>query len=443
MHFLFTTVKGNRKCLPLLLAFVWLSNHTQAQDLLHAQQGATITVQSGASVVVLGGVQLDNGSSLLNNGVIQLKQNGVNGTADWTDHSTTRYAYGSGKLVLNGTGGHTLRSPNTFGSIEVDAPGHVDLGSDIIATSWYLRNGRVNTSDFKAIARGTAALAVEADAANPDFTQSWFNGHLRRYVNPASVNSYTFPVGSSRHANRAVMENLRQHPLDNISYIDAYFSGMTGKEERLMVPENGQAYTALTPGGTWFLVPDRTPASGKYDLLLYFDGFNGLTDNSFGILNRPGAAATASGWTVPEGSVLPANNQPGRLQASGFARRNAISSFSQFGIGTTSAVHPFYVDARRITQTPVKTMKGTGGATVSVLLYPNPNRGQFSIRLDGVNSPVDAVITDMNGKTVRQLRLTSNNDISISGLSAGTYLIRIPEIVENGESLSEKVLVIK
>ncbi|MBK6829144.1 MAG: hypothetical protein IPG86_20845 [Chitinophagaceae bacterium] len=51
----------------------------QAQDVIKVQNGASITVQNGADIVVLGGIALDNGSSLVNNGSITLKQNGVSG----------------------------------------------------------------------------------------------------------------------------------------------------------------------------------------------------------------------------------------------------------------------------------------------------------------------------------------------------------------------------
>ena len=91
----------------------------------------------------------------------------------------------------------------------------------------------------------------------------------------------------------------------------------------------------------------------------------------------------------------------------------------------------------------IKAVKGMGETQVSVLLYPNPNNGQFAIRLDGVNKSFNAVITDMSGKTIKQLSLTNNNNINISGLSAGTYIIHIPNVFGEGESFTEKVVVIK
>ncbi|MBS1511919.1 MAG: T9SS type A sorting domain-containing protein [Bacteroidetes bacterium] len=90
----------------------------------------------------------------------------------------------------------------------------------------------------------------------------------------------------------------------------------------------------------WYLNSDATPTGGQYDLKLFFNGFNGLSDNAFGILRRPDASANAAEWVVPAGSILPDANQPGRTVSSGFARRNNISTFSQLGIGMSAVPLP-------------------------------------------------------------------------------------------------------
>lgn len=496
----------------------------QAQDVIKVQNGASITVQNGADIVVLGGINLENGSNLVNNGSITLKQNGVSGAANWTDNSNTGYNHGTGKLVFNGTGGHSVISPNIFERIEVDAGGHLTLGSNVQSNYWYLANGKVNTSSFAAIALASSQLAVEAAAGNTNFANSWFNGNLRRYINPALVNNYVFPVGDASKSNRIVMDNLTANPLNNLTYIDASFGPKPGNDVGLVATESGQGYVSVNNGGVWYLTPDATPGSGTYDLQLYFNGFTGLNDNAFGILRRPNASSNAADWTIPAGSNLPANNQPGRLVNSGFARRNAIGGFSQFGIANLSGPLPVTLlsfDARRLTKlnvmvnwetvteinnkgfeverrlegeagftrigftptkaiagnsssridysyadangfagvsyyrlkqvdidnrftyTHIKAVKGMGETQVSVMLYPNPNYGQFTIRLDGVNRSYDAVITDMGGKTVRQLRLTNTSSVNITGLSAGTYIIRIPDVFGEGQAFSEKVMVVK
>jgi len=496
-----------------------------AQDVMKVQNGAVLTIQNGADIVLLGGISLDNGSTLTNNGTIRLKPNGVSGAANWTDITTTGYNYGTGKVIFNSSSGHLVNSKNIFGRIEIDASGHVDLASDISTNKLYMVNGKMNTgSSYKAIVLDNTQLAVEADGTNPNFTNSWVNGTLRRYLSPASVNNYIFPVGDATKPNRVVLDNLTASPLNNLNYIDASFGPKPGNDIGLVATENGQPYISVNNSGVWYLVPDVQPTAGTYDALFYFNGFTGLADNSFAIVKRPALSSSAAEWVSPAGSVLPANNQPGRILSPGYARRNSVSNFSQFGIGTFSGALPVTLlnfDAKRLTNvkvlvkwqtlteqnnlgfdverrldgepsfvrigftptlalngnsnstidynftdangfggisyyrlkqvdmdtrfvyTHIKAVKGLGETQVSVLLYPNPNYGQFTIRLDGVNRSFDAVITDMGGKVVKQLRLANSNNINVSGLSAGTYIIRIPDVFGPGESFQEKVMVIK
>lgn len=497
----------------------------QSQEIMKVQSGAIFTVQSGAQVVVQGGITLDNGSTLSNAGTITIKQNGVSGAADWIDNTVTGYNYGAGKVIFNGTGGHLVNSKNTFERIDVDASGHVTLGSDVNANKWYLINGRVNTTtSFKAIALSNTQLAVDPDATNTNFNNSWINGNLRRYLSPSTVNNYIFPVGDAAKVNRAVLDNLTAIPLNNLTYIDASFGPKPGNDVGLIATENGQPYISVNSGGVWYLTPDVSPSAGKYDALLYFNGFTGLVDNSFAILKRPDASSNAAEWVSPPGSTLPANNQPGMILSSGFARRNNINSFSQFGIGQFATALPVTLlnfDARRLTKvkvevkwqtqteinnlgfdverrldgepafakigfapskapdgnstitldynftdangyagvsyyrlrqvdkdgrftyTHIKAVKGMGETQVSVLLYPNPNYGQFTIRLDGAKGSFDARIMDESGKLVKQLKLVNSNNVSISGLSAGTYIIHISDVFGQGESFTEKVMVIR
>ncbi|MEQ1678045.1 MAG: T9SS type A sorting domain-containing protein, partial [Chitinophagaceae bacterium] len=481
--------------------------------------------QSGTEMIVMGGLSLDNGSTLVNNGTIRVKQNGATGAADWTDNTLTSYNYGSGKVIFNGTGGHLVNSKNTFERIDIDAAGPVTLAGDINTNKLYLKAGRVNTTAaYKVIVWNSSQSAVEADPINSDFSNSWVNGKLRRFVTPASVSNYEFPVGDVHKPNRVVLDNLIANPLNNVTWLDASFGPQPGNDVGLAVSENGQPYVSVTKSGVWYLTPDAAPSSGTCDVLLYFNGFTGLSDNTFAILKRPDASSNAADWTTPAGSTIPGNNLPGRILSTGYARRNSISSFSQFGLGTFSGALPVTLltfDAKRLNKlnvqvnwqtvaeqnnrgfaverrlenepvfnyigfaptlapdgkstatlnynftdpngfagvsyyrlkqvarddhfvyTHIKAVKGIGETQVSVMLYPNPNYGQFTIRLDGVNRSYDAMITDMSGKVVKQLKLGNNNAINITGLSAGTYLIRIPDVFGAGESFTEKVMVVK
>jgi Secretion system C-terminal sorting domain len=500
--------------------------NVSAQEVMHIKNSAVVSIQNGALLTIAGGVTLENGSTLINNGTVTLLKNTAGGSSDWTDNSTTGYNYGTGMLVLNsnsGSNSHTLNSKNLFERITVNA-GAVSFASDIQANNWNLVNGPVNTGGFKAIIANPSALALQADVSNTGFVNSWFNGNLRRFVSPATVNNYSFPLGSTSSSNVAVLDNLQASPLTGVTYLDASFGPKPGTDAGLIVTEGGIPYTSVNSGGVWYITPDAEPSSGKYDLLLYFNGFTGLSDNQFALLRRPNASSNAADWVIPAGSVLPTSGSAGRIVSSGYARRNGISEFSQFGIGITLKALPISLvdfEARRIgaakvqldwetaseqnskgfgverrldretsfgttnfvasmavsgnsgtnlhynytdnnsyngisyyrlkqvdlddhfTYTVIRAVSGSSGAGVSVKMYPNPNRGQFVVRIDGTTKTYNAFVTDAAGKTVKMFTVTGNTDVPVYGLASGTYIIVVKDVFGNANSFAEKIIILK
>lgn len=341
-------------CLAALVA--WLP--AAAQDLFFVQGSGRVFVQSNAQATVEGGVNLQNGSVLSNQGTITIKEIGAAGATNWTDGTVVPYFHGNGTLIFNGLGGHTATSPNTFGKIDINAAGHVNLGSHINTNLLYLVNGRVNTTvSYRMAVLTTSELAVEPAPSNTNYTNSWINGTLRRYLAPASVNQYHFPVGDVAKPNLAVLTNLSAQPLNNVSYLDAAFGPKPGTDVNLSVYEISQYYVAVNNGGVWYLLPDAAPSAGRFDLLLYFNGFTGLENNQFGSIRRPIASSDAAQWQVPAGSALPPNNSAGRLVANGYVRRNNIGNFGQYGIALLSTPLPdlsMELTARRLSRNEVK-----------------------------------------------------------------------------------------
>jgi hypothetical protein len=511
-----------RILLPLsLLAVSLLSN---AQEVLHVQNGAVITVQNGAQFTVLGGVSLANGSTLTNNGTITVKGNGAAGSGDWADASSTPYNHGTGTIVFNRTGGvQSISSENTFERLEINNGG-LNLASNIRSNHWRLINGPVNTGTFLAIAQNTSAAAIEAGAGNTNFGLSWINGNLRRHIAPASVNNYAFPLGNATRSNVAELDNLMAMPLTGVTYIDAFFAPKLGSDAGLVVTEGGSVYTSIHDGGIWHLNPDAQPGSGRYNLKLYFNGFAGLQDNTFTILRRAEGSSSGADWSVPTGSAVNSNGGVGRVTAGGFAQRNNIGAFSEFGLGILSAPLPvtftrfdanrlnkvkvnltwetateqnnkgFFIERRLDNETVftskdfvpstapdgnsanpinyryldpngyggisyyrlkqvdldnrahyslIKAVSGIGETTVSVMIWPNPNQGQFSIKIDGVTESKEAAIIDITGKTVQRLVLQASTQVNVRGLSQGTYILSIPNAFGKGGNFTEKIIVVR
>lgn len=509
----------------ILLLVLLLPAVMYSQEVLKLQNGASLTLQAGAQLTVLGGVSLENGSVLSNSGTVTIKQNAIAGAADLFDNSIAHYSYGPGKFVFNSTGLQNVSSNNNFGRIDIDGAGIV-LYSDVIANKWWLAKGNVNAGNFKTIILGTSSTDLEADPANSDFSHSWITGTIRRYINPAVTNNYVFPLINGTYKNFIRLDNLTANPLTGVQYLDVSLTApKPGTDEGLLVTENGAQYVAVNNSAVWHLVPDNAPAGGKFDLALYFDGFTGLTDNSFGILQRPDQSSNPAEWTVPAGSSLNPLNGAGRLVSDGYALRKDVSSFGQFGIGQfllnalpvtlskfnakrfsglsvqldwqtasefnnkgfgierrfeneTSFSSQGFVNSKALTgnsqftlnyyftdnnnyrgityyrlkQTDkddhtfysmIKAVNGIDGSAVSVLLWPNPARGQFSIQLTGITGKKEAVITDLQGKLLRKINVSGTQQVDVSGLKAGMYVLTIADAFGKNQHFKEKIVVIK
>lgn len=314
--------------LPILFITILKSS---GQEVLHLQNGSSLTIQNGVELTLQGGITFDNGSDLTNNGTVRLKNNSVANLSDWIDNSATGALSGNGLVIFNSINNHNFSGATNFYSAQINTGG-LTLNNDLLISNLInLVNGKINTGVNKVFLNNVNTASLLNDVSNAGYTNCWINGNFRRVIT-SNTDTYDFPVGN------ATRSNLLQFLNNNISgtnYLTASFGPKPGTDAGLNVVENMVPYTAINSGGVWYLVPDASPSSGNYALQLYFDGFTGLADNMFGMLRRPDASTNASDWTVPTGSLLEPTNGLGRRISDGFARRYNISSFSQWGIGMT------------------------------------------------------------------------------------------------------------
>ena len=90
----------------------------------------------------------------------------------------------------------------------------------------------------------------------------------------------------------------------------------------------------------------------------------------------------------------------------------------------------------------IRAVRGEGqkGKTI---IYPNPSGdGKVNIVFENVNSSRDVSLMDVSGKTLKQWKGVTNNNIQIDNLNAGFYTIRIVNN-ETGEQVVEKFIVNK
>ena len=313
----------------LLISLLVVTIVINAQQVVYLQNGGSLTIQNGAELHLLGGITLDNGSSLTNNGNLFLKNNVLSNASNWTDNSILGALTGTGIVIFNSTSPQQFTGSTQFYTVYINT-NQLSLNNDLgISNLLRLIKGKINTTNYVVALINNASSSLENDVTNNGYVNSWINGNLRRSI-ATNTNSYDFPVGNSDRS------NLLQFINNNItgpSNLTASFGPKHGTDAGLNAVENGNTYTAVNSGGVWKLVPDNATTGGNYALELYFNGFTGLSDNSFGILRRPDASTNAADWIVPTGSLLEPLNGTGRKVSDGFARRYNISDFSQLGIG--------------------------------------------------------------------------------------------------------------
>ena len=90
----------------------------------------------------------------------------------------------------------------------------------------------------------------------------------------------------------------------------------------------------------------------------------------------------------------------------------------------------------------IRSVRGEGQKS-NTIIYPNPSGdGKVNIVFEGANSLRDVSLMDVSGKTLRQWKGVTNNNIHIANLNAGFYTVRIVN-VETGEQVIEKFIVNK
>jgi len=90
----------------------------------------------------------------------------------------------------------------------------------------------------------------------------------------------------------------------------------------------------------------------------------------------------------------------------------------------------------------IRSVRGEGQKS-NTIIYPNPSGdGKVNIVFEGANSTRDVSLMDVSGKTLKQWKGVTNNNIHIDNLNAGFYTVRIVN-VETGEQVVEKFIVNK
>lgn len=94
----------------------------------------------------------------------------------------------------------------------------------------------------------------------------------------------------------------------------------------------------------------------------------------------------------------------------------------------------------KIRYSEIRTVRGDG-QRANTIVYPNPsNDGRINIVFDEQTGIRDVILTDMNGRTLKQWNGISNNTLRIDNLETGMYLLKIIQRKTREEKV-EKIMV--
>ena len=90
----------------------------------------------------------------------------------------------------------------------------------------------------------------------------------------------------------------------------------------------------------------------------------------------------------------------------------------------------------------IKSVRGDGQVGKTII-YPNPSSdGKLNIVFEETNVSRDISVSDMSGRTVKQLKGVTNNNVTIDNLAPGIYSLRIVT-PSTGDQSVEKIVVKK
>jgi hypothetical protein len=130
-------------------------------------------------------------------------------------------------------------------------------------------------------------------------------------------------------------------------------------------------------------------------------------------------------------SIIPSKNSAETMTDYTFTHINKLNG-KQF-----YRLKDFDIDTKSITTSPIRSLVLSNRQTL--LVWPNPATNYIAIQNDNSGSYTQASIYDLTGKLLIRQNLSPNiNQVTVSALSAGIYLVRIEN--ELGLAQTQKIV---
>lgn len=223
------------------------------------------------------------------------------------------------------------------------------------------------------------------------FVTNWENlGRIEKnegHTIEGEVKAKVWLTNSTKHVNRVYEYTPVNNPSTSTAKVTLYYSQADF--------ENFNANKAY--GLTKNLPADPTDESGKSNLVIY--KFNGTSTDNSGNMESYTEGLT----TIP----LTASNILWNPTYSFWEITFETDSFSGFIAGTEESL----------------TTKDNKAYSLQV--YPNPVKEQLNINLPQGESKGQATFYDMTGRAVKTVSLNSTNELNVTSLAKGVYLVEI------------------
>jgi hypothetical protein len=328
---------------------------------------------------------------------------------NWNNSGT--FTARNGSVTFNGSTSQNI-APNTsnfynvvFNNSHAGANAIV-LANDVTVTNLCtMTDGIVNTGSNRLILTSTTAANL-SEYSNA----SYVSGNLRRYITN-NTSTYVLPVGNNSNYYRA---DIKNNNLNGITYIDATYSNLVRHDDADMDVNDGVELTYISiASNMWTIDPNTAPSSGSYDIYLYTGNISGLSDNEFSVIKRPTDSPDATSWTTGGGTIN-AGGGDGRKVSDGYALRMGLTSFSEFGIGSTESGNPLPVQLVSFTA----KMNKTGFVDLAWVTATEVNNDYFSVErsIDGINFE-EVLQVNGSGNTNRMITYSAVDGKPLTGVS--------------------------
>lgn len=83
------------------------------------------------------------------------------------------------------------------------------------------------------------------------------------------------------------------------------------------------------------------------------------------------------------------------------------------------------------------------GPLVQAKVFPNPNQGQFKVKVRGIKTPLIVQVFDTWGQQIRKLEMTGETEVQIKDMPKGTYVLVLTHKESKKQAYVTKVVVIE